>query len=144
VIADAKRARNIRDAAIVGSVAAPVAVGTHMLSRRKVEKADVEVDKGVKDVLGAAGKKLKRVADPAWQKKTSAQIADLSGDASRAATNARSVVNDVKNMVVPASKRKKPGMSMGQKAALGGAGVGGLLIGRELSGPKPYPYQQQR
>lgn len=141
MLADIQRRQNIRDAAVVGAVAAPVALGARALSNRK---SDVE-----KGMVSEAGKKLKKVitqaADPVTQKKVSGQIADMSGDAARTATNVRSVVNDAKQALIPNYKQKGGrGLSTGQKVALGGAGVGGLLVGRELSGPKPYPYQQQR
>jgi hypothetical protein len=147
MLKDAKRAQNVRDAALVGAVAAPVALGTRMLTRKRdVEKSD-EVEKGaVADALKVGGKKLKnlgrKAADPATAKKFGDATANLSNAGARVTTNARSMQNDVLAMM--GKPKKKPGLTTGQKAGLGAAGVGGLLIGRQLSGPKPYPYQQQR
>ena len=135
-VKDAHRRQNIRDAALVGAVAAPVALGTRMLTRKQ--------DAVEKGILSGAGKRLKQLGDPDLQKKVAGQIADLSGDAARTSTNLKATVGNVRDALIPASKRKPKSLTLGQKAAIGGAGVGGLLVGRELSGPKPYPYQQQR
>jgi hypothetical protein len=68
-------------------------------------------------------------------------VGDWIADITRTTRNARGISDDVREMM---NLKQKPMFTRGQKIALGGAGVGGLMIGRNLAGPKPYPYQQQQ
>ena len=52
-----------------------------------------------------------------------------------------SLVADAKAML--GMQPKSQSIPTSAKLGMGAAGVGGLLIGRNLTGPKPYPYQQQ-
>jgi hypothetical protein len=81
--------------------------------------------------------------------KLAATVADISGHATRTSRNVKSVIQDINDVkggnynTAAAQAAKKPRFSTTQKVVGGGALAGGLLIGHNLAGPKPYPYQQQ-
>ena len=144
VAAAARKQAHITDAVKVGAAAtggvlAANAVGNAVNSRRK----DAGVAKaGVPKFLQAVPGKLKQAAQNS--DKISEKVADVSGHGTRIAANAKNIKGNIDQMVTGKPPRK-PGLTGNQKLMLGGAAAaGGLLVGRQLTTPRPYPYQQQR
>ena len=97
---------------------------------------------GVPKFLKAVPGKLKQAAENS--DKIAEKVADVSGHGTRIAANAKNIKGNIDQMVTGKPPRK-PGLTGNQKLMLGGAAAaGGLLVGRQLTTPRPYPYQQQR
>ena len=93
---------------------------------------------------GATKGRVRRGLRMLWEdpKKVADTVAANSDQATKVSRNARQVASDVRQIISGKPRKPEPRLSTAQKVALGGVGVGGLALGSQLAGPKPYPYQR--
>ena len=137
----ASQERMVRTAALGGVGVVGAHAAGNSLRRREPETVDKAVAPRIKAFWGKTKGAARKAVDES--ETIAGKVSNVSADATRASRNIRQVVGDVRQ-ALSGTPPPQPRLSTTQKLALGGAGVGGLALGANLAGPKPYPYQQQR